>query len=125
MVEYFVAANNSRVSKCCNDGCIRDIYRIEHGRNTDIGAEVHAEQALIVQGPDTSDQNIFMVAGLDREGNPLYGFQSWPCYSCARIIKAAGIRRVWVKETSTSFNQYLIDYILEYYEEEFINVGDT
>ncbi len=91
--------------------------------NTDIGAEIHAEQALITIKA-FNPIGTFMIAGLDRKGNPLYGFQSWPCYSCARILKVAGVHTIWVKEDTTIFKSYSIDYILEYYEEEFESVGN-
>lgn len=111
----FFAAHNNRVSNCCNGSCIRDMLSIQHGHNTDLGAEVHAEQSLLVHNW-YHDEESFLIAGYDRNGNALFGQECWPCYSCARIVKEAGIKSVWVPMENEEFETYSIDSILEQYE---------
>lgn len=108
-------AYNKRVTKCCDEYCIRNLMNIEHGVSTDLGAEVHAEQSLLVSDWDHDYKYHIFIAGWNAAG-PLYGEESWPCYSCARIIKAADINRVWVPDSTEQFSGYSIDFILEEYD---------
>lgn len=114
---YFAVAHNERVSRCCDGVCVRDVMNITHGHNTDIGAEIHAEQSLVIKTSFAPGDN-FLIAGYGKDGNPLIGLENWPCYSCARIIKAFGITSVWVPELNDEFTSYLVDGILEDYERE-------
>lgn len=107
-------AHNRRVTTCCDTECIRDVMKIQHGISTDLGAEVHAEQSLLVSNWDRSSKYYIFIAGWNKAG-PLYGLESWPCYSCARIIKEAGLKRVWVPDKEDEFSGYDIDYILDEY----------
>jgi deoxycytidylate deaminase len=119
-----VLAHNKRVSRCCDGICIRDVMSITHGHNTDVGAEIHAEQALLINSNYVAGY-WFLIAGYGKNGQPLYGLENWPCYSCARMIKEAGITRVWVPEVNDTFTSYLIDGILEDYEQQILGaVGD-
>lgn len=89
---------NERVGICCNNTCARDRLQLKHGENTDAGAEIHAEQALLINmnfGYTPTSQNIF-VAGSGPEGRPLNGFENSPCYSCARMIKYANFTHVYL-----------------------------
>lgn len=115
----YILAHNNRVSRCCDGTCIRDVMSIEHGHNTDIGAEVHAEQSLLVKHT-YNEGDSFLIVGFNKHGEQFYGLECWPCYSCARIIKEAGIERVWVPEKDDNFSNYLIDSILEQYEIEIL-----
>lgn len=122
--ENYILAHNNRVSRCCDNMCIRDVMNAQHGHNTDIGAEIHAEQSLLVKNHTPTNYQLLIV-GINRDGNLLNGLECWPCYSCARIIKEAGIERVWVPEPDDKFTNYLIDGILEDYEQTILNsVGD-
>lgn len=87
---------NKRVGTCCNGSCVRDSLQIKHGTNTDAGAEIHAEQAALVNlWPDSARDSIY-VAGIGPDGVPLNGFDNSPCYSCARMIKYVGITDVYL-----------------------------
>ncbi|SRR5260221_10334465 len=112
-----ISAHNNRVSRCCDHGCIRDLMSIQHGHNTDLGAEVHAEQSLLVKTRG-SDWQHFLIVGFDSKGKPFYDKQCWPCYSCARIVKEAKIKGVWIPLKNEGFKFYLMDEILEEYESE-------
>jgi deoxycytidylate deaminase len=107
--------HNARVSKCCDLGCLRDVMKISHGVNTDIGGEIHAEQSVLVKQPQPLGYATFLVTGFDRNGNELLSKDAWPCYVCSRMIKFAGYKTVWVKG-HTAFEIYSISYILEEYE---------
>lgn len=114
---YYIAAHNERVSRCCDGVCIRDVMNVTHGHNTDIGAEIHAEQSLLIKLP-YHDEESFLIAGYNKDGKPLIGLENWPCYSCARIIKASNIPFIWVPELNDAFTAYSVDGILEDYERE-------
>lgn len=117
-------AHNNRVSRCCNHGCIRDLMSVRHGHNTDLGAEVHAEQSLLVR-EGTKGWSNFLIVGFDKHDKPFYDRECWPCYSCARIVKEKGIKTVWVPLKENGFKNYLIEDILEAYEQEMIqSLGD-
>ena len=104
---------NQRVGNCCNNGqCVRNRLNVQHGTNTDSGAEVHAEQAaLIYVNVDSIPRDIY-VLGLDENGKILNGIQSSPCYSCARMIAFAGI--LWVcLPVDGKWGRFSIDDIME------------
>jgi len=64
--------------------------------NTDAGAEIHAEQAALVNlGHDTEPKTMY-IAGLDKNGELLKGFENRPCYSCARMIVYAGFTWIYL-----------------------------
>ncbi len=114
-----VLAHNKRVSRCCNGVCIRDVMNVKHGHNTDVGAEIHAEQALLINSGYVEGFS-FLIAGYGKDGKPLYGLENWPCYSCARMLKEANISSVWSPLINDEFTSYLIDGILEQYEQEIL-----
>lgn len=110
---------NKRVTKCCNGGvCARDRLNIVHGTNTDAGAEIHAEQALLLNARGTYGGNMYL-AGYDAHGNVLHGFDAVPCYVCARMIKFAGINHVWLpsEDENTNWEPWSISGIMEKWEE--------
>lgn len=87
---------NARITNCCNGTCVRDRLGFAHGENTDSGGEVHAEQAALINMDWLADNpEAIYVAGIGPEG-PYNGFENRPCYSCARMIKYAGIDKVFM-----------------------------
>ena len=122
----YVAGHNRRVARCCDgDICIREVMNIQHGHNTDLGAEVHAEQDLFMHHQYEKGMK-FLIAGYGKDGQELYGLDCWPCYVCARIIKNSNpTPSVWVPEKDGSFSNYTIDEILEEYTNEILgSLGD-
>jgi deoxycytidylate deaminase len=64
--------------------------------NTDAGAEIHAEQAALINyNPEVKAKTIYL-AGLDSNGKLLVGFDNRPCYSCARMIVYAGFTWIYL-----------------------------
>jgi deoxycytidylate deaminase len=111
----FATGYNDAVSTCCDGWCVRDSLNIKHGTNTDAGAEIHAEQAALL---NLTTKNIPMriyVAGLDKEQNPLNGFDSSPCYSCARMLAYVGIEDVYLPVDGT-WERFDIRDIMETWE---------
>lgn len=119
---------NERVTRCCTDRlCARDRFKIGHGRNTEVGGEVHAEQAALIRwGFQTSTRDwYFLIVGLSK-GKKLYGVQLYPCYACARMIKYAGFKYVYLeREGDGEIIPISIEEILEYREQEWLNVDDA
>lgn len=97
MGKILAEGSNVRVTNCCNGACVRDTLNIQHGMNTDAGGEIHAEQAALVSLEwDAQHADAIYVAGLDKSGNPMNGFENSPCYSCARMIAYANIEDVYL-----------------------------
>ena len=108
---------NLRVTKACDNGCIRNRAGVTHGDRSDLGAEVHAEQVALIESQGKG--LIFVIAGLDSDGKELTGVQAYPCLTCARMIKYAGYRWVHVKEKrSEQLVAVHIEDIIQYREEE-------
>lgn len=106
---------NKRVGTCCNGVCVRDRLGMEHGQNTDSGAEVHAEQAALISLRYNDRGNRVYVAGLDSDGTPFNGFQNRPCYSCSRMLKYGGFETVYLPFDG-EWQSVSIDDIMENWE---------
>lgn len=121
--DAYVVAHNKRVSRCCDGNiCIRDLMKTQHGHNTDIGAEIHAEQSLIIEAIMHLETYSMMIVGYDKDGEMMYGSDCWPCYSCARMIKVAGMTQIWVPEKNDEFSNHVVDGIMEHYETEVLGL---
>jgi len=96
--EYIYAAN-TRVGKECTDKyCIRDMLGVQSNTNTEIGAEIHAEQAALIKWAKINISTYsyhILIAGTNHIG-PLDGMQNKPCYACAKMIKFAGFDFIWM-----------------------------
>lgn len=119
------ARHNAQVSICCKDECLRNKMHIMHGMQTDIGAEIHAEQALIIDAIYLSGP--ILIAGYDSKGNPLFDEDCWPCYSCARMLAYASIDTVWVPIEGDKFRAYSIYTIIDRHNErlDYLSHGDA
>jgi len=106
---------NERVSKCCNDGCLRDAFGIQHAEATDVGGEIHAEQVVLIKNGMRKIDQFIVLAGI-KKGKELIEADDYPCYSCARIIKFAGFPTVYINRAE-GVCPVSIEAILEYYEE--------
>jgi deoxycytidylate deaminase len=124
--DHYIVGYNRRVSRCCDGECIRDLKSITHGHNTDLGAEIHAEQDLLLQGGRTVFKHSFLIAGYNKFGEEFYGLDNWPCYVCARLIISTNqISSVWVPDKDQTFSNYSIAEILESYDQEILgSLGD-
>lgn len=90
----FVVGVNARVTHACDGGiCVRTRYGIVHGSRTELGAEVHAEQAVLIEAPKQGE--IFVLAGF-KDAKELTGEDVYPCLVCARMIKYAGYTYVYL-----------------------------
>lgn len=110
----YVAAANLRVTKCCDAACIRDRYGVVHGSRTELGAEVHAEQAALIDAP--AKGTAFVLAGI-RDGKELTGVNVYPCLVCARMVKYAGYNYVYMM-TDGELTPVSIFDIIDYRESE-------
>lgn len=116
-----VVTNNQRVTGCCNNGCIKDRLSIEHGQG-DLGGEVHAEQAALIRWHKTVDRKtVVLIQGFYRDNTePMLGEDLYPCYTCARMLKFAGFRYVWLSD-KLGLTAVSVSEILEYWEERWEN----
>lgn len=87
---------NKRVGNCCKGVCVRDRLQQAHGTNTDAGAEIHAEQAALINYNHEIQAKTMYIAGLDAKGQLLKGFENRPCYSCARMIAYLGLTWIYL-----------------------------
>jgi deoxycytidylate deaminase len=113
-----IVTNNQRVSNCCNDGCVRDQLRVEHGSRTDIGAEIHAEQAALIRWGRTVDKNTqVLVQGFYKDSLiPMWDKFLYPCHTCASMLKFAGFRNVLISNNGGEIYGISLSEILEYWE---------
>jgi deoxycytidylate deaminase len=120
-----IVTNNQRVSKCCNSVCVRDALSLYHGERTDVGAEVHAEQAALIRWSKPIDKNTkILVQGYHRDQQIAgEGIFSYPCHACAMMLKFAGFRVVYMTENGNIIGVSLAE-ILEYWEEGWANEND-
>lgn len=107
---------NKRVGKCCSGICVRDRLTIKHGRNTDAGAEIHAEQAALINWQG-QEHGLVYLAGLNSNGGLLQGFDSAPCYSCARMLRYAGFKFVFVPTGNNFWTPLDIASVMETWEQ--------
>lgn len=94
---------NRRVTRACNDACIRNRAGIMNGSRTELGAEVHAEQAALIDAPRKGDIFLNAAWGYNHQQElvELFGVDCYPCLTCARMIKYAGYRYVYLKESAS------------------------
>lgn len=113
-----VSATNARVTRCCDGVCIRNRAGVVNGSHTELGAEVHAEQAALIDAPKKG--LAFVLAGYKSVGYELVelkGIEVFPCLVCARMIKYAGYRYVYMRG-ETDLIPYHIEDIIAYREQE-------
>jgi deoxycytidylate deaminase len=106
-----VAAFNDRVTTCCGgNACARDRLSLEHGSSTDVGAEIHAESAVLIRTGMQRDNSVFILVGF-QNGRELLGPSVYPCHSCAREIAYAGYKYIYIRFDNrivpTSINRIL------------------
>jgi dCMP deaminase len=80
-------------TNCGGESCLRNIQRIESGKQNDIGCN-HAEANAIVNSARL---------GISIEGKWLF-VNGAPCINCAKLITQSGIARVIYLETSDRSN---------------------
>lgn len=118
-----VTGANVRVSRCCNNDCARERFDVKHGQNTELGAEVHAEQAALISWKGYSaDDWDFIIAGYDAREKRLASTQLYPCYVCARMIKYAGFKIIYLQREDETIIPVTLEQILEYREQEWVDV---
>jgi deoxycytidylate deaminase len=120
-----VVTNNQRVSKCCNSVCVRDALGIYHAERTDVGAEVHAEQAALIRWPKPADQYTeVLIQGFYRDQTiPGEGIFLYPCHACAMMLKFAGFKHIWMTERNELVAVSIAE-IMGYWEEGWANEND-
>lgn len=117
---FYTAAANYRVSKCCDgDICVRDRFAVSNGQRVEIGGEVHAEQSALIRwtGFDIDAHWIFVIAGWS-EGKQIYGRSCYPCHVCALMLKHAGFKHIYIKETTKEIVPISLNEIIAYRELE-------
>jgi dCMP deaminase len=115
----FLARTNSRVSRCCNNFiCARDRARLRNGENVEIGAEVHAETAALIDyTPVDGRYAYFLLVGYNGR-QELLGTGVYPCHTCAVNLKYAGFNWIYIKDNHGEICPVSISDILEYREAE-------
>lgn len=76
--------------KHCGDrgGCLRDKLNIPSGERMELSRAVHAEQNVIIQAAKM---------GISIENSTLY-VTTHPCFTCAKMLINAGIKKIIYKE---------------------------
>jgi dCMP deaminase len=110
-----VAACNARVTRACDHNCVRERYGLVHGSRTELGAEVHAEQAALIEAPKKGAA--FVLAGY-RDDKVLTGKNVYPCLVCARMIKYAGYPYIYIMGDSEQIISVSIYEVIAHRESE-------
>ena len=113
-----VVTNNLRISKCCNNFCVRATASLKHGEGVDIGAEIHAEQAALIKWSDPVGNNtkLLIQAYAGKSNDLFYEENLYPCHVCALMIKYAGFRNINITNRLGELYPVSIDEIIEYRE---------
>ena len=114
----YVDGYNQQIYDCCNGICSREAKRAPHGEQIEEGACIHAEQAALIAWPAIPPEKVHTIwyvvlAGTDIEGKPLYGRDMWPCLDCARALRYAGFKYVYIEESENNLVPLPLDYVLE------------
>lgn len=121
----FEVRHNARVTKACGKGgCVRNQQGILHGHHirTELGAELHAEQAILI-ATTKEYWDHFILVGFDHNGEELLGENVYPCLVCARMIKYAGYRNVFMRNKDREILPVNIEDIISYQEEVLLENG--
>ena len=111
-------AANVRVTDQCKDGCIRDRVPTSHAQNIERGAEIHAEQAVLIKAGIHRLHSYFLLVGKDKNGKELLGNDCLPCHTCAVMLKWAGYIYLYIKNNEGEIRPISITDIIEYREAE-------
>ena len=112
-----VLANNSRVGRCCEGKmCVRDRFEAPHGQSVEKGAEIHAEQAVLLLRRDFSEAT-FYLAGYDKYNKALLDKDCRPCHTCAMMMKFAGFNYVAIRNSEGDIQSISISEVIETHEE--------
>jgi len=108
---WFDAAHNKRISTCCGGNtCARDRINTRHGGNVEVGGEIHAETAVLI---DTALKGFFILVGFEK-GHELLGPDVYPCHSCAMAIKFAGYKHIYIRDKNKLIVPVSVSQIIEY-----------
>jgi deoxycytidylate deaminase len=111
-------AANYGVTDQCKDGCIRDRIPTSHAQSIERGAEIHAEQAVLIKAGIYKLHSYFILVGKDKHGNELLGNNCLPCHTCAVMLKWAGYKYLYYKDTEGLIRPISVTDIIEYRENE-------
>lgn len=116
----YCIAHNERVSqRCCPKGaCMRDRLCLMNGERTEVGAEIHAEVALLIRTGPRERGTYFILTGFGRKGRPLYGKNVYPCHGCAIALKFAGFDYIYIRTSANSIEAVNVNEIILEREEE-------
>lgn len=118
---YHIVRTNSRVTNCCGNRCIRTDLGLINGERTEVGAEVHAETACIIDAARfIGEKQVFMLVGF-AGAQELLSEAVYPCYSCARNIKYAGFNYIYIRNRTKEIVPVSIHEIIQYREKEWLS----
>jgi len=111
---------NERVTNQCTEGlCIRQRIRTHHGQNVERGGEIHAEQAILIKAGIYRLHSYLVLVGVDgTTGQELIGNDCLPCHTCAVMLKWAGYRFVYYKNSDGAITPISVAEIIAIREQE-------
>lgn len=95
---------------CCDRGiCLREEMAIPRGERYELCRSVHAEANAIIAASreEMLDADLYLVCTDPKTGASVGGTTS--CQMCKRMVINAGIKRVIVRETDTTFSIYNVE----------------
>jgi deoxycytidylate deaminase len=116
---WHLAFNAGVTNQCAGGICIRNRIPSRHGQNAERGAEIHAEQAILIKAGIYRLHSYLILVGIDsKTGQELMGNDCLPCHVCAVMLKWAGYRFVYYKNTDGAISPISISSIIEFREKE-------
>lgn len=119
---WWKAATNKRVSHCCNGICMRSALELANGERVEVGAEVHAETALLIDYKKSIRHTDYFVLVGFANGLELLGPAVYPCHTCALNIKYFGFKYIYIKDIEGIISPVSIAEIIEYREQEWLPI---
>lgn len=116
-----IVTANFRVSKCCNNQCVRQTADLAHAQSIDYGAEIHAEQAAFIKWNHVVDRHTqLLIQGYHGNSNKLFCDEDlYPCHVCALMIKYAGFKSILITDKASVLYSVPIDEVIAYREEAY------
>lgn len=116
-----IVTANLRISKCCNNQCVRQTADLAHGQSVDYGAEIHCEQAALIKWNHPIDKHtVMLIQGYRGDMDKLFCDEDlYPCHVCALMIKYAGFKSITITDKASVLYTIPIDEVIAYREEAY------
>ncbi len=105
----YAGAPRGRINCCDRGTCLREEMAIPRGERYELCRSVHAEANAIIAASreEMLDADLYLACTDPKTGESIGGTTS--CQMCKRMVINAGIKRVIVRETDTTYSIYNVE----------------